>query len=379
MIRREFLKTGLGLALSSTWGSSQALTDEFETYRQSQNQAFNDYKSDLEAAFKAYKQLNDRAFNQYKSSIRQRWSQVEVSSPKRWVTYDASLSHRLVIDYETGEVRVESVLPPTAEHRAEIEAMIKQINTSQFEDLIERDPVDRALNQFAKQQAQTFGQQDSPSSARSTHALHLADTLPKPQLIKQNQQPIVRYVMPLNIESLTQREQTYGQEINNQAKRWQIDPSLIMAITRTESAFNPLAKSYVPAFGLMQIVPRSAGMDATQLIYGQSRLVSPNYLYNATNNLQMGSAYLHLLQYRYFKEITDPTSRLYCVIAAYNTGPGNVARAITGATKLTPMYARVNSMQASQVHSHLMTNLPYDETKNYLRKVLAAQTRYQNA
>lgn len=379
MIRREFLKTGLGLSLSSVWGSSWALTDEFETYRQTQNQAFDDYKSELEAAFKAYKQLNDRAFNQYKSSISQRWSQVEVSSPKRWVTYGANLSHKLVIDYETGEIRVESVLPPTAQHRAEIEAMIKQINSSPFQELIERDPVDRTLNQFTQQQAQKFSPQESSVSSAQPRSLNLPDTLPKPQLVKQNQQPIVRYVMPLNIESLTQRERAYWQEVNKQAKRWQIEPALIMAITRTESAFNPLAKSYVPAFGLMQIVPKSAGIDATQLIYGQPRLVSPNYLYNPTNNLQMGSAYLHLLQYRYFKEITDPTSRMYCVIAAYNTGPGNVARAITGATKLTPMYARVNAMHASQVHGELMSNLPYDETKNYLRKVLAAQARYQNA
>ena len=379
MIRREFLKTGLGLSFSSILGVSQAQTDEFDRYRQTQNQAFSDYKSDLEAAFKAYKQLNDRAFNQYKASISQRWSQVEVSSPKRWVTYDRNLSHKLVVDYETGELRIESVLPPSAKHRAEIEAMIKQINSSRFSDLVERDPVDQALNKFASQQAAEFRQQDSASNAIQTRVSRLPETLPQPQLVNQNQQPIVRYVIPLSIESLTKREQAYWQEVNNQANRWKISPTLIMAITRTESAFNPLAKSYVPAYGLMQIVPRSAGMDATQLIYGKSRLVSPNYLYNPSNNLQMGTAYLHILEYRYFKEVRDPMARLYCVIAAYNTGPGNVARAITGTTKLSPLYARVNAMTPSQVHDQLMANLPYDETKNYLRKVLAAQANYQKA
>ncbi|HEY9017998.1 transglycosylase SLT domain-containing protein [Thiomicrospira sp.] len=377
MIRREFLKVSMGLSLFSSWHISQAQTDEFDRYQQSQNQAFSDYKSDLEAAFHAYKQLNDRAFNQYKASIQQRWSQVEVSSPKRWVTYDKGLSHKLIIDYETGEVRVESVLPPSAAHQAEIEAMIKQINRSGFSELVERDPVDQALNQFTRQQAAQLSELDGTLAA--TQVLRLPETLSKPQLVSQNQQPIVRYVMPLSIESLTKREQPYWQEVNKQAKRWQVDAALIMAITRTESAFNPLAKSYVPAFGLMQIVPRSAGMDASQLIYGQSRLVSPSYLYNPSNNIQMGSAYLHLLQYRYFKEVKDPTARLYCVIAAYNTGPGNVARAITGNTKLTPMYAKVNAMTAAQLHEQLMVNLPYDETKNYLRKVLAAQANYQKA
>ena len=83
----------------------------------------------------------------------------------------------------------------------------------------------------------------------------------------------------------------------------------------------------MPAYGLMQIVPESAGKDATQQLFGQPKLLAPSYLYNSDNNIQVGTTYLNILYYRYLRKIENPTSRLYCTIAAYNTGAGNVAKA----------------------------------------------------
>jgi membrane-bound lytic murein transglycosylase C len=109
------------------------------------------------------------------------------------------------------------------------------------------------------------------------------------------------------------------------SKQFNLNPALVMAVIYTESRFNPMAKSYVPAYGLMQIVPQSAGMDATEFIEGTKRVLAPSYLYNPENNVKIGTAYFYLLYYKYFKGVTDDTSRLYCSIAAYNTGAGNVA------------------------------------------------------
>jgi membrane-bound lytic murein transglycosylase C len=62
---------------------------------------------------------------------------------------------------------------------------------------------------------------------------------------------------------------------------------------------------------------------------------------------------------------------LYCVIAAYNTGAGNVARAFNKdrSTSIGKASKVINQMTPQQVYDHLVVNLPYDETKNYLKKV----------
>ena len=65
-----------------------------------------------------------------------------------------------------------------------------------------------------------------------------------------------------------------------------------------------MARSHIPAYGLMQIVPKTAGIDAYQYLYNKKRLLSSSYLYNSENNIEIGSAYLHILYYKYLKSYT---------------------------------------------------------------------------
>ncbi len=57
--------------------------------------------------------------------------------------------------------------------------------------------------------------------------------------------------------------------VEGYAGEFKLDPALVMSVIYNESRFNPLAKSYVPAYGLMQIVPKSAGVDAIQFLEGK--------------------------------------------------------------------------------------------------------------
>lgn len=146
----------------------------------------------------------------------------------------------------------------------------------------------------------------------------------------------------------------------------------------SESSFNPRAKSHIPAYGLMQIVPNSAGKDATAYLFGKAKVLTPSYLYDSDKNIAIGGAYLHILFYRYLKAVENPTSRLFCTIAAYNTGAGNVARAFTGdsrsVNKAAPM---INSLTPQQVYQRLKRDLPYDETRRYIEKVSTRMGKYQ--
>ena len=92
------------------------------------------------------------------------------------------------------------------------------------------------------------------------------------------------------------QEKLFGQyfnEIKAYAKQYDVPVSVIMAIIETESSFNPRAVSPIPAFGLMQLVPKTAGLDAHLFVHGEKKIVSADYLFNEENNLQLGSAYVH--------------------------------------------------------------------------------------
>jgi len=64
-----------------------------------------------------------------------------------------------------------------------------------------------------------------------------------------------------------------------------------------------------------------------QHVHGVREVPGPEFLYNPVHNINLGVAYLNLLDTHYLKEIEDPQSRLYAIVAAYNTGVGSLAHA----------------------------------------------------
>jgi soluble lytic murein transglycosylase-like protein len=115
-----------------------------------------------------------------------------------------------------------------------------------------------------------------------------------------------------------------------------VDYALAKAVTATESAFNPQAVSHKGAVGLMQIMPATAAQYGVRSEPGISvvqKLKEPGI------NIQVGTRLLADLTRLY-------PGRMDLVLAAYNAGQGAVSRA-----------------------GHQVPN--YQETQNYVRKVLA--------
>ncbi len=73
---------------------------------------------------------------------------------------------------------------------------------------------------------------------------------------------------------------------------------------------------------------------------------------------------------RYLKPIENDLSRLYCAICAYNTGAGNVSKAFTGKSRVSAAAREINGMQPEAVLAKLKTDLPYEETRDYIVKIL---------
>jgi len=102
-------------------------------------------------------------------------------------------------------------------------------------------------------------------------------------------------------------EGPYGAMIYEAAKRHAINPQIVSAVIRAESAGNPRAFSPKGARGLMQLMPSTATR------FGVSR----GELWNPERNLEAGVSYLKWLHDRF----GDDLSR---ILDAYNAGEGSV-------------------------------------------------------
>ena len=170
------------------------------------------------------------------------------------------------------------------------------------------------------------------------------------------------------------RARKYLPLIRKAAQRYGIDESLILGIMQTESSFNPYAISYANAIGLMQVVPHTAGRDVFAM-KGKGGQPSTRYLYDPANNIDAGVSYLWILQNQYLDGITNPTSKRFAMISAYNSGAGAVLRVFDN-DKDTAIY-KINQMYPEQVYRILTTVHPSSQARNYLLKVDKAQKKFR--
>jgi hypothetical protein len=112
--------------------------------------------------------------------------------------------------------------------------------------------------------------------------------------------------------------------VNSHSKKNGLDPRLVYALIEQESRFNPCAVSPKGAQGLMQIMPD------TQKLLGLTEPFDPE------RNIAAGT--------RYLRSMLDKFQTEVMALAAYNAGPGAVAK-----------------------HGGVP---PYDETKDYVLKVV---------
>ncbi len=210
-------------------------------------------------------------------------------------------------------------------------------------------------------------------SNNTTFETQIVKQKPIPEIVSVPTQSkkVVSYKVKLPENSLKSRASKYISLAEKESKNWEIDAALIMAIMHSESAFRPDAKSHVPAFGLMQVVPTSAGHDVNKQVRNIDAPMKAADLYQPLINVETGTAYLDILNSKYLRKIESDQSRLYCMIAAYNTGAGNVARAFNKdrSTSIGKASKVINKMTPEEVYNQLVAKLPYDETKNYLKKV----------
>jgi soluble lytic murein transglycosylase len=145
----------------------------------------------------------------------------------------------------------------------------------------------------------------------------------------------------------------YKQEIMQNAAKYSIDPFLIAAIIRVESSFVPNLHSRKGAFGLMQLMPETAGW-----IIEKAEL-SPGWIHELDKphvNIEVGTWYISWLHKQF-------EGNPYAALAGYNAGQGNA-----------------NKWLSSGVWDGSLKNIetiPFGETRHYIQRVNYYYNKYR--
>lgn len=135
----------------------------------------------------------------------------------------------------------------------------------------------------------------------------------------------------------------YENVIDKYSKEFNLDKSLVYSTINVESSFKPNSVSKSNAMGLMQILPTTANEIA-------NKLNITNYdILDVDTNIHFGCYYLRYLLNLYDQNLTN-------TLMAYNAGLGTV-----------------NNWLQNNIS---INNIPYTETKNYVKKIIFNQKIY---
>lgn len=339
--------------------------------------------SNLEKEYQDYVKAEKEAYDKFLKEMSALWGgdNVVETTNKDWVEYSDDGKSRSKVDFEKGEVTIEIIVTPDESKSEEaiedkVEDKIKEllVNRGKTKDYdsdkeksvpLQETPV--LENQIQTPSGEIVSDDNMEESVK--------EIMEEVKIVKEEikgddgeVREVVTVKLDLVPDHIKTRAEKYKEEVEKYCLKYDVEPALAYAVMQTESSFNPKAKSYVPAYGLMQIVPASAGSDCAQSLKKPFSKPTANYLYEPENNIEMGVHYLYLLRKRYYTNVENADSRDLCVIASYNTGAGNVARALRGDTKISKAIPQINEMSYEQLFGYFEKKL-LPETQNYIRKV----------
>lgn len=147
--------------------------------------------------------------------------------------------------------------------------------------------------------------------------------------------------------------QAYHDSFQHWGRLTGVDPYLLMAITRRESAYNPNALSPAGARGLMQLMPGTASQVSRELGISDP---GPYGVLDPELNIRLGSTYLRDKLQRY------QGNRL-AAAAAYNAGPGRVDQWLGDGVEAFDLFVE---------------SIPYRETRDYVQAVLSYRVIFES-
>lgn len=293
------------------------------------------YQSQVVGQWKTYRTDTTETWKKIEQRLLKKWgSETLLPQRKIYVRYDRGDEVRTKIDYEKGEIQIESLaknqLKSPKESQAVVETLVR-------DGLLDKNELPESMNWDAEHDTVLGG--DGKTRDRQCFTLKMVPN------------------------HLALRARRYLPLVLKWSEKNQVEPALVLAVIERESAFNPKARSWVPAYGLMQIVPQYAGAEVLH------ETPSEEFLYDPENNIRVGTEYLKLLERDYFRDVPFGDKKRYLVTCSYNWGPHRIRRAIErGVIDL--------STSSLALFETLLATVPA-ETRGYLRKVTQSYYRYR--
>ncbi|MBR9873325.1 MAG: DUF3393 domain-containing protein [Vibrionaceae bacterium] len=351
--------------------------DDFEKYKLCNEAKFDLHKVQKNCEFDQYLANAKKTFEEFQKTVSSKWDQPNFSDQYSWVSYSPTLELKREVNFEKNVIKVTTI---AGEEMSVEELKEEIIATSQLTigeaqkadvftaTLIEETKVNKLSDQPLLPVAEKQGIQVQELEK-------VLEEVVITESVDSKGNKLVEAQISFPPTWLKRKEKRYFDTIEAYSKKYELGTELVLSIIKTESAFDPTAVSHIPAFGLMQIAPSSAGLDATSFLFGEQQLLRRDYLFDPEKNIEVGTAYLHLLRSRYFKGIEDEESLKYCVIAAYNGGMGPIYRMFGG--KRSVAIKNINQLTPEQVFSTIQQKHAAAETRNYLKKVHKAELSYE--
>jgi membrane-bound lytic murein transglycosylase C len=365
---RKLMTTCLAVTLVFLLSSAMGQDETFDKAARRQQQEWEALRQEGEDLFRGGEdewnrmlREQQKAWDRMVEEINRIWLDGLATTKKEWVDYSDQYTTRSYVNFENGDLVLATMIKTSETRISELSK--KRIGRQLVKVLSPNKQSGQAI--LAGQITDSHGE---PVTVSTLNRYLNKEVFPR---LQKDPQPILgkdgvpRHKISVPIKLIPDhtmvRAQPYIPEVRRQSRRFGLRPELLMAVIHTESYFDPLARSHVPAYGLMQLVPKYGAREAYQFVYRRDRLLPASYLYVPTNNVELGSGYLHLLIHKYFSDEANPLKNLYLSICGYNWGPTSIRR------KIVKRY-NTPSMTPEQLYQLLSQRTP-EETRNYLRRV----------
>jgi membrane-bound lytic murein transglycosylase C len=314
-----------------------------------------------------------------RDDILSKWGEFKNSTKREFVSYSDNLNSRSTVDYEDGKIEIEAVVSDGDIKKAE-----QELNEQAAKIVAAKDPEGNNLVSdqidISKMQTEIKKESDEPkkseekqiepvsSPEKIIEKIPVQKTVIQTDSKTQKKVTIIKKTIPLKENHAVIRAQKYLDLIKKYSAEYNLEPEFVMAVIETESYFNPYARSGVPAFGLMQLVPHTGAYDASKTVFGKYQKISADLLYIPETNIHLGTVYFNIIFNRYLSKLKKHNFKhLIASTAAYNCGPTKINRIISK--------KNFSEMSDPEFYAYIKSEVP-DETKSYIDKVFGRTKKY---